>query len=1021
MQMADGNEFILSLIGELDEGKTKANVQKALENVSKNVSLKSNSKAVKNTITVFDKEQLEKDGIAYLKSAKDIESQLSQMFKGIGTSFEVNKTFADDGSISKFVAKIYEGTTAIQTLNFEAAKFSDNTIGFRQVGGSAKSGKISTVIQNEIESLKSQNEQLDLQDILLTRLYNAKQMLNDGSISSDSLKFGKLNEDIRLLENQINSIDFSKISSEGENHLNKVVKATFEAVEAEHKLHNVMMDQKTGVFNIPVLEKEGISFYDNTVGVVNRVKQELEDKGYLPKMSILSRDSSGGVTAFAAEIKNASGVVDTLYYDLVRLNDGTKTFDGFMSSYGKQIDNTSREYAKALEKQTKDLAKAKTDLNDLMTKFLTGNGNKVLTGDERVNDILNKLTEAESIVNRLNSNAGYNTPDQIDGVKNLIKEIEKEANEYVNLENKQKQATSEYERQTKAVGDLESRLQSLKDKAFIGNNALKDSFNVEETKKGLEEVTALINQLKANRGTNKVLDQSEFDAVDNKLKEIGQDISVFKDIESLINKDKASTEAQLNALSSVENKILSIQSKMLDGNKITTPSYITDISNQVAGVLNYIETLRTKAGSVTEEESRKLSTMVATLQREGDEYARIDAAQQKTDANLQNQKKTLDSIWIQLENIFKTTISMDATKPIIDKGGAEKVLDIYEKLTQYVYQLRQDNTSGEIISVSKLQEASNLLAQLNSQINVSRQDDVFFKDYGAQNERLQTFIASLKNTGLYTGELKKDVDALAQSFNNVSTPKELEVFKGQLDTLSERAKRAGLDMKTSFATEELQQKIRLLSSQVVAYMNQNTKAVAQFKAQFDALKTSITNITDNNALVKAQNEFKILQQNISNAGKAGLTFGERMAAAAKKFLMWTGMTNVVMYLVRSIKQMITHTKELDSAMTFLKRVTDETDTTYKNMFDNAIKKAKELNSSVKDLINSTAEFAKLGFDAQQAEQLAEATTVYARVGQLDMTDATESIVSTLSGFKDLDVNDVWKIVDEFDNVGKIVA
>lgn len=1228
--MAGEHEFILSLIGELDEGKTKANVQKALENVSKNVSLKSNSKAVKNAITVFDKEQLEKDGIAYLKSAKDIESQLSQMFKGVGTSFEVNKTFADDGSISKFIAKIYEGTTAIQTLNFEAAKFSDNTVGFRQVGGSAKSGKISTEIQNEIESLKTQNEQLDLQDVLLTRLYQAKQMLNDGSISSDSLKFGKLNEDIRLLENQINSIDFSKISYEGENHLNAVTNATLKAVEAEHKLHNVMMDKKTGVFNIPALEKEGIAFYDNTVGIVERVKQELESKGYQPKIQILSRDTEGQATRFVATFKNASGVLDTINYDLVQLTDGIRTFDGFMSSFGKQVDNTSETNAKAFQKQTKSLAEMELKLRSIRENAFGGtkplldeknidavnnklkyaegilrgiqsghDANKIIPIEaynkfdlvlkeikqditvfkdeetiikqasasmESQFDILNKyeqkvkdirssfssgrtelfkseninifkeaLTDVENEIDRLKNKAGQISEEEFRNLINITNGTKRLANTLYEAEESerkviktQEQKTEAYQKQTKAISDLEAKLQSLKDKAFIGNNALKDSFNIEETRKGFEEISALINNLKTNRGTNTVLNQSEFDSVDSKLKEIGQDISVFKDMENSAKQAASSVESQLNTLNGFEEKLknlrfdylskeggkflnnsddikkLQVTLASLDGmidrmkifakidpskntekeyrellnaynatvklaqgfanvekssqsqlnkfasfseslkgisekyltstspTKLMDADHINDVKERIGELTSKLESFKTIAGNVTNEQIREYQELSGELERLAQRYANIEKAGTAEEKTLLKQQYTIEDYLRSLRKIKETTINPNSDQRLKDTTNFTDIENRYKELYDIISKLENRNQNGKIVSDAELMSASAKVKELTQDINILSQaerdreknkivQDGFAAQLNLDKERLKTFIQELQRDNLLTKEFRIEIGKLATALYHVKTPEALKNIERDMAALSEQAKRTRNDMQDSISGEQLQQKIRLLSAQVVGYMSQNTKAVGQFKSQFDALRNSINNITDANGLAKAQNEFKLLQQNINNAGQAGMTFGERMSAAIKKFLMWTGMTNVVMYFVRSIKQMITHTKELDSAMTFLKRVTNETDLTYRDMFDNAIKKAKELNSSVKDLINSTAEFAKLGFTSKQAEQLAEATTVYARVGQLDVGDATESIVSTISGFKDLEASDVWKIVDEFDNIGKIVA
>ena len=65
--MADEN-FILTLVGRLDEKETKKNVQSALDNISGSVNVNNKGKS---GITVFDKADLEAQGRKYLESAND--------------------------------------------------------------------------------------------------------------------------------------------------------------------------------------------------------------------------------------------------------------------------------------------------------------------------------------------------------------------------------------------------------------------------------------------------------------------------------------------------------------------------------------------------------------------------------------------------------------------------------------------------------------------------------------------------------------------------------------------------------------------------------------------------------------------------------------------------------------------------------------------------------------------------------------------------------------------------------------
>lgn len=115
--------------------------------------------------------------------------------------------------------------------------------------------------------------------------------------------------------------------------------------------------------------------------------------------------------------------------------------------------------------------------------------------------------------------------------------------------------------------------------------------------------------------------------------------------------------------------------------------------------------------------------------------------------------------------------------------------------------------------------------------------------------------------------------------------------------------------------------------------------------------------------------------------------------------------------------------DIDKAMTELRKVTNETERTYEAFGQTAANVAQRVGSSVADAINSTADFARLGFDLDQSTALAEAAMVYKNVGDgiEDINEASESIISTIKAFNDIDANDAMSIIDKFNEVGNNYA
>lgn len=125
---------------------------------------------------------------------------------------------------------------------------------------------------------------------------------------------------------------------------------------------------------------------------------------------------------------------------------------------------------------------------------------------------------------------------------------------------------------------------------------------------------------------------------------------------------------------------------------------------------------------------------------------------------------------------------------------------------------------------------------------------------------------------------------------------------------------------------------------------------------------------------------------------------------------------------QQIRQGVNYVREIDSALTELKKVTDETDATYEKFLQTASKTANIIGSTVADFTNATADFARLGYNIEEASKLAEAASVYKNVGDGidDVATASESIISTMKAFG-IEAENAMGIVDRFNEVGNNFA
>lgn len=190
-------------------------------------------------------------------------------------------------------------------------------------------------------------------------------------------------------------------------------------------------------------------------------------------------------------------------------------------------------------------------------------------------------------------------------------------------------------------------------------------------------------------------------------------------------------------------------------------------------------------------------------------------------------------------------------------------------------------------------------------------------------------------------------------------------------------------------------------------------AVDSNTASMDKMKTMTANA---GAVLKQQTQ--IITQN----GDATKSVTDRIGSLVGKFSSWLTISQTVMFAFNSMRKMVTASIELDTAMTELKKVTNETDATYSTFLDNASTRATKLGASLSDAVTATADFARLGYSIEDAEKLSDAATIYKNVGDgiEDISQASESIIATMQAFG-TSANDAMSIVDKFNEVGNNYA
>lgn len=202
----------------------------------------------------------------------------------------------------------------------------------------------------------------------------------------------------------------------------------------------------------------------------------------------------------------------------------------------------------------------------------------------------------------------------------------------------------------------------------------------------------------------------------------------------------------------------------------------------------------------------------------------------------------------------------------------------------------------------------------------------------------------------------------------------------------------------------------------------NFKGNPALVEQFEKLQNELNSVNDKAGLDTLNKKIDIFEKNIKIAGVATKGFGQEIKEAFAKYTYLFSLDMIFKKTKRIVKEMVANVKEVDTAMIELRKVTDESENAYDKFLSGASEKSKQLHTNLSEVVNATADFARIGYDIDNASVLAEAAIIYSNVGdEIDsIDDASNSLISSMKAFKGFEA-DPMAIVDKFNEVSNKFA
>lgn len=381
--------------------------------------------------------------------------------------------------------------------------------------------------------------------------------------------------------------------------------------------------------------------------------------------------------------------------------------------------------------------------------------------------------------------------------------------------------------------------------------------------------------------------------------------------------------------------------------------------------------------------------------------------------NIEKQKITLRNFTLDTKGLpSEIQASLDKHKFTINLDGIKsKNIDIA--------------TGSAKKSVNEIQLAYNDLMKMQKRISSIRLNLA-----GLDSSKNSSQIVALRNQ---LSSVDTEYKHLLATFQKDLSPiqldnlqREFQLTSDKIAVVSAKAKDAARNVK-NIATPVSSLQAMTLDNKMSTWLEKNSKASKDFGNSIDLLRNKLSTLNASGKLTtdefrSIQNEFKLIQQQAIATGKIGRSFGSTFSGAFKSILQYVNVSTIIYQSISGLKQMFQNVVDIDSAMTELKKVTNESSESYSKFLSTAGSSAKEIGTTVTSIIESTANFARLGYSFSDSQELAKTANIYAVVGdEIDSVDtATKSIISTMAAYKD-EITDSMQIADKFNEVSNHFA
>lgn len=492
--------------------------------------------------------------------------------------------------------------------------------------------------------------------------------------------------------------------------------------------------------------------------------------------------------------------------------------------------------------------------------------------------------------------------------------------------------------------------------------------------------------------------------------------------------------------------VISNLEKMLDSLGKGTGDFkqFENLSKELSSIVSEVQSLSKAFGKVDDSGTKTLLSSIQNIDKSLSELSQnilnVNKNMSNMGGNTSGAVKQVENITDKskkaasaLEDVAKTQEKVNGQKTNISSGRKDAFpdKDISTSVDSATNSIKEENNVLEQ-NTQKVKENADAKKKLTdtdkevSNVDLSKYDNRL-ESYTKKTSGYDTTIARFENGGWTSDTYKQRVNAVKEAvkqyadiLNNFKKHPELvnDDELGKLDKQEKLIKDNIIAVQNMSAAEKGyslvsgQKELDKINNILKEHSGMSREAKNQIKAYYTEIKSG--NPSASLDVIHG----KIMQ--IVNAEIEAGRGGKSMFDAIKEKA-WYGVASAIgTYfgfndLIRYGKEGVSIVRQLDTALTEMRKVSNESVQSLKKYQDTTFDTADAVGTTAKQIQNSTADWMRLGESMDTAAKSAKDANILLNVSEFEGIDeATESLVSMSQAYKDLDKMD---IIDVLNNIG----